>query len=433
MERRTNASVLMVRSTKIETMVFRGAGSVTFFAGALLVAIAWIAGAVDFANPYRSLIEVLAEPLGVLILVLAWRFRRSRVALAAVVIALTNVLVRGPLEVQLDGSAGAELTALAFLVPFNLVVVVLLRDHPMPRVGPLTHLFLLLVQPWLIAGALHLFGPQVAATETAVGLGSVLTAPHAALLAFLIAAVFTALAYAMRRTTFEIALLWVLAAVALALLGGRGSHQATLMLAASQLVLLFALVEESYRLAYHDELTGLPGRRALEEALRLLDGDYTIAMVDIDHFKHFNDRFGHDVGDQALRMVADELSRIGGGGRSYRYGGEEFAVLFPGTVPRDSWEPLEALRTALAERSFAIRSSTRPRKKPEKPVKSPTGTERVVLTVSIGAAGPTPQSPAPDAVLRSADGALYKAKRRGRNRVVVEGARKKPSAKKTRR
>jgi diguanylate cyclase (GGDEF)-like protein len=410
----------------------RGAGIITFVAGGLLVAVAWVAGAIDATDPYRSLAEVLAEPLGVLILVLAWRFRRSRVALSAMAIAMTNILVRGPLEAEMAGAAAAGLVALALLVPLNLGVIVLLRDHPLPQVGSLIHVLLLIMQPWLWAGILHIAGRQPVGIETTAGWRQILMAPHAALLAFLIAAVFTALAFAMRRSTFEIAMLWVLVAVALALFGQRGAHEATLMLAASQLVLLFALVEDSYRLAYHDELTGLPGRRALDEALRLLDGDYTIAMVDIDHFKRFNDRYGHEVGDQALRMVADELSRVGGGGRSYRYGGEEFAVVFPGTVPRDSWEPLENLRTALADRSFAIRSPKRPRKKPDKPVKNSTSTEKVALTVSIGGAGPAPQQTSPDAVLRTADEALYKAKRRGRNRVVVEGARTKPVAKKKR-
>jgi diguanylate cyclase (GGDEF)-like protein len=246
---------------------------------------------------------------------------------------------------------------------------------------------------------------------------------HAALLASLIAAVFAALAFAARRGTFEVAVLWVLVASAVALGGTREVYQATLMLASAQLVLLFALVEDSYRLAYHDQLTGLPGRRALDEDIRALDGDYVIAMVDIDRFKRFNDRFGHEVGDQALRMVADALVNVGGGGRGFRYGGEEFAVLFPAGRPTEAREHLEKLRASVAERRFAIRSPKRPRKKPEKPVKSTTPIERVNLTVSVGAAGPTLQNPDPEAVLRAADAALYRAKRRGRNRVLVEGVR----------
>ncbi len=131
--------------------------------------------------------------------------------------------------------------------------------------------------------------------------------------------------------------------------------------------MLLGVVEDSYRLAYHDGLTELPGRRALEEALQTLEGDYSIAMVDVDHFKRFNDRHGHKAGDEALRMVATELRKVRGGGRAYRYGGEEFAILFPGATPTTAREHLEVVRSAVASRKFALRAKDRPRKKPNSP------------------------------------------------------------------
>src|SRR5207302_1408861 len=87
-----------------------------------------------------------------------------------------------------------------------------------------------------------------------------------------------------------------------------------------------ALVEASYHMAYQDSLTGLPARRALNEALLRLGGHYSVAMIDVDHFKRINDRHGHDVGDQVLRIIAAKLAQVPGGGKAYRYGGEEFAV-----------------------------------------------------------------------------------------------------------
>ena len=92
-------------------------------------------------------------------------------------------------------------------------------------------------------------------------------------------------------------------------------------------------------------------------------------MVDVDHFKKFNDRHGHAAGDQALRMVGAELEKVGGGGRAYRYGGEEFAILFPGLTVTEAREPLEEVRAAIADRRFALRSPDRPRKKPDPPRK----------------------------------------------------------------
>src|SRR2546425_12372063 len=99
-------------------------------------------------------------------------------------------------------------------------------------------------------------------------------------------------------------------------------------------MLVVSLIETSHHMAYNDPLTGLPGRRALDEALGRLGGQYAIAMVDIDHFKRFNDEHGHDVGDQLLRKIGVALEMVGGGGRAYRYGGEEVAGPFPAsTVP----------------------------------------------------------------------------------------------------
>src|SRR2546426_9194380 len=103
-------------------------------------------------------------------------------------------------------------------------------------------------------------------------------------------------------------------------------------------------------MAYEDTLTGLPARRALNEALLRLGGQYSVAMIDVDHFKRINDRHGHDVGDQVLKMIAAKLAQVSGGGKAYRYGGEEFAVIFPGRKAEECLADVEALR-GVVERS----------------------------------------------------------------------------------
>jgi diguanylate cyclase (GGDEF)-like protein len=411
----------------------RGAGSVTFVVGGLLVAAAWIAGVADLPDAAWPVVNVLAELLAVLLVASAWRFRRSRVAIATIAIALTNFLVRGPLAVEIGGPTGAGLALIGLLLPLNMTVLVLVRDQPLPRPAPLIHSAVLLAQPWVVAILLHLVRMPPIDEAAATGWLQLLRSPQAALLAFLIAGVFTALAFAARRGTFEVSMLWVLVAAALAIIGSDRADSSTLFLTSGQLALLVGLVEDSYRLAYHDELTGLPGRRALDEALSTIDGQYVLAMVDVDHFKRFNDRYGHEVGDQALRMVADELAKVPHPARTYRYGGEEFAVVLPGRSPPEVWDMLDELRAAVEYRGFSVRSAKRPRKKPEKPVASSTPTERVTVTVSIGAAGPGPRHQKPGDVLRAADAAMYRAKRRGRNRVVVHGVRAKPKKKSGRR
>jgi len=89
--------------------------------------------------------------------------------------------------------------------------------------------------------------------------------------------------------------------------GDAGTYAA--FMTAAGLILFAALLQESHQLAFRDPLTGLPGRRALEERLRALGGHYAIAMVDVDHFKKFNDTHGHDIGDQVLKLVGGRLSQ----------------------------------------------------------------------------------------------------------------------------
>jgi diguanylate cyclase (GGDEF)-like protein len=213
-------------------------------------------------------------------------------------------------------------------------------------------------------------------------------------------------------------LLWAEAAAALAIVWTPATLAGTALFGVGGLVLGLAVIEASYALAYHDGLTGLPGRRAFDEAIRVLEPPYTIAMVDVDHFKQINDRFGHDVGDQVLRMVATRLGEVAGGGRAFRYGGEEFAIVFAGRGAEECVEPLEAIRRAVEETSFALRAPNRPRHKPEPRRRRRGLRAAVTVTVSIGVAESRPQSADPARTIQAADQALYKAKRGGRNRLA---------------
>jgi len=125
------------------------------------------------------------------------------------------------------------------------------------------------------------------------------------------------------------------------------------------LILAASLIETSYVLAYHDELTGIRGRRAFNESLLSLDQQYAIAIVDIDHFKKFNDTYGHDTGDQVLCMVAKRLSDVGGDGQAFRCGGEEFAIVFRNTSAKEALDHLEALRQNIEQSTFHVRGADR--------------------------------------------------------------------------
>ena len=192
-----------------------------------------------------------------------------------------------------------------------------------------------------------------------------------------------------------------------------------LFMAASGVVLIVALLQESHQLAFRDQLTGLPGRRALDERLRSLGEHYAIGMVDVDHFKQFNDTHGHDVGDQVLRLVGGRLEEVGGGGVSYRYGGEEFSVLFADTDLNEAQAALEAIRSSIESYKMAVRGADRPKAAEEGAKRrGATSADKVLsVTVSIGLAEPTEKHRTPREVIKAADEALYRAKKAGRNRV----------------
>jgi len=198
--------------------------------------------------------------------------------------------------------------------------------------------------------------------------------------------------------------------------GSSGAY--ALFMAASGLVLIIALLQESHQLAFRDQLTGLPGRRALDERLRSVGSDYAVGMVDVDRFKQFNDTHGHDVGDQVLRLVGGRLAEVEGG-VAYRYGGEEFCVLFPGSDIAAAERALEAIRASIESYRMAVRGADRPKQAEEgaKRRGAAAAEKMLSVTVSIGVATPSEKHRAPREVVMAADEALYRAKKGGRNRV----------------
>jgi diguanylate cyclase (GGDEF)-like protein len=184
------------------------------------------------------------------------------------------------------------------------------------------------------------------------------------------------------------------------------------------IILLHSILRIYWQRVYVDELTDISNRRALDESLATIDGVYSIAMIDIDHFKKFNDTYGHEEGDNVLRFVASVIGKIQGG-KAYRYGGEEFCAVFKKTSTKDASDAAENVRKKLAERKFFIRTkkvkkaTSKDRKKTKKSQKT------AKVTISVGIAGPDRNNPTPDKVLKLADNALYKAKKTGRNRVVT--------------
>lgn len=182
------------------------------------------------------------------------------------------------------------------------------------------------------------------------------------------------------------------------------------------LLVILSMIFDAHHIAYTDQLTMLKGRRALEEYYSGLGRKYTIAMMDIDHFKKFNDTYGHDIGDEVLRAVAQEVAMVEGG-KAFRYGGEEFTFVFKGKTPEQTKPLVEKIRQAIEKRPLIFEHK---------------GKEtQTQVTVSFGVAEKNADFKTPTAVIKAADEALYQAKEAGRNCVFISG--EKPIKKKAKR
>jgi diguanylate cyclase (GGDEF)-like protein len=353
-------------------------------------------------------------------LLLGWRFKRSQLVVALVVLFVAEraLVVFSP-DAGPSATGRILFAAIALTLPLDLAALAWLTERSISSLNGRVVLGLLLVGE-LLAVAL-LLRPELAHVAQAlqqvpVGLPW-MKMSQPALVAFLAAIVLAMMRFVLRPTVIQSSFAWTLIAAFLALNGGHPAS--TVYLATGGLVLVISLIETSHRMAFSDELTGLPSRRALTDALMRLPELYTVAMIDIDHFKKLNDEHGHTAGDQVLRLIGSTLTRTEGGGRPFRYGGEEFAVLFPGKSTDEALPYLEDLRETIEASSFIVRGRNRPKARPEKPVRSSGGLRRVVITVSIGVAEPEQSGVDPEDVIRAADQALYRAKRDGRNRVCV--------------
>jgi len=180
---------------------------------------------------------------------------------------------------------------------------------------------------------------------------------------------------------------------------------------------LLVVAIDSYFLAYRDELTALPSRRALNQLSLSLGRKYTVAMLDIDHFKKFNDTYGHDIGDQVLKLVASKLAQVKNGGKVFRYGGEEFTVVFSRKGIDQTLDELERLRQSIADYKIVIRHPQRATKQARNNKKN-SDLKTVGVTISIGVAQRESKQGFAQA-LKIADQALYRAKKKGRNNVSV--------------
>jgi diguanylate cyclase (GGDEF)-like protein len=308
---------------------------------------------------------------------------------------------------------------LAILFPFNITLIMFMRERGVLTIAGRIRLLFLAFQAGMVAWLLYFHAGGVAlflARGVALPfLPDAFTLSLPALLVLAISFPIAAVRLVFTMSPINSALLGAIVAVAAVCGLARTPELPILFITAAALVLTLGVLQDTHDMAFRDDLTGLPSRRALNERLNDLGGRYVIAMLDVDHFKNFNDAYGHDVGDQVLKMVARKIHGVKGGGRPYRYGGEEFTVIFPRRRLEEAIPHLEEVRKAIAAYQLVLRDSSRPENtRLGKRQRGSGEGETVSVTISIGVAESSDRS-IPAEVLKEADQALYRAKRKGRD------------------
>jgi diguanylate cyclase (GGDEF)-like protein len=372
-------------------------------------------------------------------ILLALRFHTARIifALLTILLAYRAIDFFSPHGVTPSGPGHIALEAIAVLVPLNFILISFSQERALALPSLAPPIAIVFFESVFVA-VLCRPGARVAPGfihNPLIGHGAWGAIPQVAVFLFVAAVIVLAAKLIRYRQPVQSGLFWSAVATLFGLHAGVVGNDGTAYFGTAGLILVSSIIENTYALAYQDELTGLPSRRAFNEALSALSAPYSIAVVDIDHFKSFNDTYGHDTGDEVLRLVARKLADVTGGGHAYRVGGEEFSILFSGKAMAEVLDHLEALRATIQTSTFRVRGAPERRaesrgpdrrnadrpnssKKPRpKKVAAPTPEGELSVTVSIGVAEPSSKTLSPEEVIHSADKALYRAKHGGRNRV----------------
>ena len=356
---------------------------------------------------------------------IAVAFNRGRVVFAAVSLACAFIAYKLYLAQGIaDFVSRTVFAALCLFVPLNLAILTILRERGVftfygtRRMGTIA--LEVALTAWVITQeqtevTQWVYRPLFESTSATAS-----SIPQFGLLIMLVGIALAIADAIIKRSTINAGFAGTLVAFAIGCYGTETPNHFAVYSGTAALILGVAVLRDAFRLAFHDELTGLPSRRALNERMMSLGSHYTIAILDVDHFKTVNDTYGHELGDQVLKMVAASIERVGGGGRAFRYGGEEFVVLFPGRRLHDAWSYLEAVRLEVAAYRLGIRGPDRPKQAPSgqaQPKDHRAVRLAMSVTISIGVAERDERLTTPESVLNAADEAMYRAKEKGRNRT----------------
>jgi diguanylate cyclase (GGDEF)-like protein len=353
---------------------------------------------------------------------IAWRFNRSRVFFILIILTLCLASVNYSPGTIGKSTQNADIYSIICLViPINIALFSFLKERGILSLWGLVRIgfiiFQLLFSFWLINSGQRNFLNLIYKNILPINLHSITSISQMSIIAFLITFIILITRQILYKSSQDISFIGVLFTLFFVLHNNKNQLLYPIFFTTSGIILIISIIQDTYSMAFFDELTGLPSRRALKQDMMKLGIKYVIAMLDIDFFKKFNDTYGHDTGDEVLKLVASIIKDVTGGGKSFRYGGEEFTILFPGKNINDVLPHLEELREKISKRGFTLRKKGRSKNKPKSRPKSSKPSKQIFITVSIGVSQKNEKCKTPDTVLKSADTALYRAKKKGRNCV----------------
>ncbi|TKF76995.1 GGDEF domain-containing protein [Vibrio kanaloae] len=354
-------------------------------------------------------------------------FKQGRMAMVSVTMLVAYLIIQVRLQSPLNtGTTLLELSLLAALLPVTCLLVYAFPDNGVNSKSMLLYaLVLVLFMVWtqLIVSHFHAGGFESWSEGILFVVRDFSKLPLVLVLYSLCLLGLTAILVLVYNRSIDVVVYSAILIASCTFIFFDVQYISSTMFSLSGTLIIIYVMSASHDMAFNDQLTNIPGRHALEVDMKHLGRKYSMAMVDIDHFKKFNDTYGHDIGDDVLKLVARVLKETTGGARAYRYGGEEFTIIFKGKYTEQVKEHLQALISEIQNYDITIRNThERPddhevgmkkRGKNSKPA------DVVNVTISIGLADST-TTRQPEEVLKLADNALYKAKETGRNKLCVK-------------
>ncbi len=371
----------------------------------------------SFTPPVILVIKYSSYVIFGLGITLSIRFNRGRVFLIILLLILSQLFLNrySELSINITNYSQVLYPLMCLLIPLNIITFAHLKERGLFSLWGKVRITLILIELFCIykIAVSNNSSIQKVLNYKFINLPLEKTIMNqTALLIFILTLIFFIIKAYVKNSVFEVRLVGVIISVFTALLFVNDKISFSIFLSAAGLMLIISIIEDSYSMAYLDELTGIPSRRALRENLMKLGNKYVIAMVDIDFFKKFNDKYGHDVGDDVLKLVASNLVQVTGGGKAFRYGGEEFTILFPGKSINDVIPHLESLREQVSKSGYTKKAS-----KDQKSKSKRGNSSQLFVTISMGVCEKNSKYKDSNDVIKGADKALYRAKKKGRNCV----------------